>query len=66
MPNFQAKTKEELYQPEQPKQLESGKSVPSADFESLRELGATEFYPRVEEIKALLPMIDSLKEMPNG
>jgi len=53
MPNFQAKTKEEtkgdLYPIEAP--LQPGEEVPVADPEGLRELGATEFFPRSHEYR---------------
>ncbi len=58
MPNFQAKTKEELSQTEQPK---PGLKTPSADFNGLRPLGASEFFPRHWQYRNKEHTLENLK-----
>ena len=59
MPNFTAKTKEELYPEEAPPK--PGTSIPSGDFDGLRELGATEFFPRTWQYRHIKHTLKDLQ-----
>jgi len=57
MPSFKAQTRDEMEGKTTPK---PGQSVACAEFEGLRELGATEFYPRMWQYRNKKHTLDDL------